>query len=121
MSESVRQWLRQYLKFSKKDRRGVLVLSTLIILVILATVVVDNIHLKSENDFSEFKKAIDEWEDKTENKTNHYSLFNFNPNTISEKKIDSLLLPRFVKKNLLNYRKAGGKFDDPKDLRKIMV
>ena len=96
-----------------------LLLSSLIILVIIATLIVDNIELSSANDFSEFKKALAEWEEKAETVTNYHSLFTFNPNTISEEKIDSLLLPAFVKRNIMNYRKEGGSFDEPEDLRKI--
>lgn len=119
MKNSFRQLSREYFRFSKKDRRGILLLISLIFIVITATIVIDNIQLKGKNDFSEFKKALAEWEPETEDATNYHSLFTFNPNTISEEKIDSLLLPAFVKRNILNYRKAGGNFDEPSDLKKI--
>lgn len=96
-----------------------LLLSSLIVFVIIATLIVDDIELSSANDFSEFKKALAEWEPETEDAVNYRSLFSFNPNTISEEKIDSLLLPTFVKRNILSYRNAGGEFDEPGDLRKI--
>jgi DNA uptake protein ComE-like DNA-binding protein len=119
MEKSFRQLLNDYFRFSKKDRKGVLMLLGLIIIVIIATIIVDSFQLNGNNDFSEFKKAIAEWEPETENSANNYSLFRFNPNTISENEIDSLLLPKFIKRNILSYRKAGGKFNTPTDLRKI--
>ena len=119
MEKSFRQLLKEYFHFSKKDRRGVILLGTLILLVISAIFVVDGLQLKSDYDFSEFKKALQKWEQVENTVTSNYSLFNFNPNTISEQQIDSLQLPRFVKNNLLNYRKAGGKFKRPEDIRKI--
>lgn len=119
MKNSFRQLLREYFRFSNKDRRGILLLISLIFIVITATIVIDNIQLKGKNDFSEFKKALSEWGTEAEEAANYHSLFTFNPNTISEEKIDSLLLPAFVKRNILNYRKAGGNFDDPTDLKKI--
>ena len=119
MEKSFRQLLKEYFHFSKKDRRGVILLGTLIFLVISAIFLVDGLQLKSDYDFSEFKKALHDWEQEENTVTSNYSLFNFNPNTISEQQIDSLQLPRFVKNNLLNYRKAGGKFKRPEDIRKI--
>ena len=47
------------------------------------------------------------------------ALFNFDPNTISELGLDSLNLPDFVKGNIINYRKANGRFKEVADLRKI--
>jgi DNA uptake protein ComE-like DNA-binding protein len=46
-------------------------------------------------------------------------LFQFDPNTIGVKKLDSLNIPEFIKKNLINYRKAGGVFKNANDFRKI--
>lgn len=119
MEKSFRQLIREYFHFSKKDRRGVILLGSLILLVIFGVFVVDDLQLKSGYDFSEFKKSLQEWEQETNARASQNSLFSFNPNTISEERIDSLLLPRFVKNNILNYRKAGGKFNRPEDVRKI--
>jgi hypothetical protein len=38
----------------------------------------------------------------------HFSAFD--PNTITPEMLDSLDLPENIKRNILNYRKAGGKF-----------
>ncbi|MFW5821894.1 MAG: helix-hairpin-helix domain-containing protein [Tangfeifania sp.] len=119
MEKSFRQLLKEYFHFSKKDRRGIIALSALIFLVIVLVIVVDGLQFKADSDFSEFKKALQAWEEENSTEIQQHSLFSFNPNTISEQRIDSLQLPRFVKNNILNYRKAGGKFDSLKDVRKI--
>lgn len=119
MEKSFRQLLREYFQFSKKDRRGVLLLGSLILLVLAGIIVADNFQLKEEYDFTEFKKALQEWEQEGKTETRQNSLFSFNPNTISKQQIDSLQLPPFVKNNIMSYRNAGGKFDNPEDVRKI--
>lgn len=119
MEKPFRQLLKEYFHFSKKDRRGIIALAVLIFLVILLVFIVDGFQLNAESDFSEFKKALQAWEEENSTEIQQHSLFSFNPNTISEQRIDSLQLPRFVKNNILNYRKAGGKFDSPEDVRKI--
>jgi DNA uptake protein ComE-like DNA-binding protein len=119
MEKSFRQLLREYFYFSKKDRRGVLLLGTIIVLVIAGIFIADTIQLNQEYDFSEFKAAIKKWDQEKTADVGLNSLFSFNPNNITEEALDSLLLPRFVKSNILSYRKAGGKFYRSEDVRKI--
>jgi len=47
------------------------------------------------------------------------SLFVFDPNTISADSLHLLNLSGFAKENLLKFRKAGGKFKEVSDLKKI--
>jgi DNA uptake protein ComE-like DNA-binding protein len=119
MEKSFRQILREYFSFSKKDRNAVLVLAAGIILFIAATLIVRNTTLKPDSDFSEFIKILEAWEIQPENSSVSKRLFRFNPNTISEEALDSLNLPVFVKRNILSYRAAGGKFNTANDLRRI--
>ncbi|MBN1986026.1 MAG: helix-hairpin-helix domain-containing protein [Prolixibacteraceae bacterium] len=113
-------FIKKYFTFSKKDRNGIIVLVVLILFAILTGIVVDYIPVNDEVDYSEFEKAFNEWEMAKENNTqNNQTLFPFNPNTISETSLDSLLLPEYVKRNLINYRKAGGKIKTVSGFRKI--
>ena len=120
MSHPFKQWFKQYFDFSKKDRNAIVILSISILIILLLNIILDHIEMKSDFDHSEFEKALLEWEqfDK-ENGKSHQFLFSFDPNTISEKKLDTLLLADFIKRNLLSYRKAGGKITSKEDLRKI--
>ena len=112
--------VKKYFTFSKKDRNGIIVLVILILFAILTGIIVDYIPSSNQVDYSEFEKALNKWE-QTEagDFRNNQSLFPFNPNTISETSLDSLLLPEYVKRNLINYRKAGGKIKTVSGFRKI--
>lgn len=120
MSTPFKHWIKQYLYFSKKDRNAIIILSSFILIMIIGIFIIDNIQLKSQYDYTEFEKALEEWENsKTKSEISNQTLFAFNPNSISEQKLDSLLIPDFVKRNIVNYRKAGGRFASPSDFRKI--
>jgi DNA uptake protein ComE-like DNA-binding protein len=87
----------------------------------VANVIVQNIEYKSNTDFTEFKEMIAEWEntEAAHVKEQQNVFFDFDPNRITERRLDSLTLPIYVKQNILKYRKAGAVFKTPFDLRKI--
>lgn len=114
-----KQWVKQFLNFSKKDRNAVVTLSILILLVLTGHIVVNHVHLHSDLNHTEISKALTEWNKLKEQHVKKYAMFRFNPNTISAQKLDSLQIPDFVKRNIVSYRKAGGKFKKPEDLKKI--
>ena len=116
----VKQWLKLNLSFSKKDRNAIIFLSILILLTLAVYIIADYIQFDSKQDYSEYKQMLEEWQSrKSEPLDNNEKLFVFNPNTITKTELDSLLLPRFVKQNILSYRKAGGTFSNRADVRKI--
>jgi len=119
MEKPFRQLVKEYFRFSKKDRNGIIVLVVLILLLISGIIIVNNLNLKANYDFSEFKEALEEWERTKKSELKSKRLFAFNPNTITKEQLDSLSIPEFVKNNLLSYRSAGGKFEAPTDLAKI--
>lgn len=117
---SFRHWYKQYHKFSKKDRNGIMVLSILIVCVIIINILSGVIKPKTNYDYSEFERAISEWEQSQGANNQEYNiLFRFNPNTITPAGLDSLALPSNVKRNLLSYREAGGRIRSADDFRKI--
>jgi DNA uptake protein ComE-like DNA-binding protein len=120
MSKFSNKWIKSYFYFSKKDRNGIIVLVVLILIVFLVNILIDYVPGENKYDYSEFEKALNEWENpEQDNLQKTQSLFAFDPNTISEPSLDSLFLPGYVKRNLLNYRKAGGKIKTVPDFRKI--
>ncbi len=119
MNLTNRHLLKQYFNFSRKDRNAILILCSLILLAISGNFIADRIQLNSRSDFTEIEKAIQEWENQKMMGSSYRFLFNFDPNSISEEKLDSLLLPEFVKDNIVNYREAGGRFNTPADIQKI--
>jgi DNA uptake protein ComE-like DNA-binding protein len=119
MGKPFRQIVREYFNFSKKDRNAVLALAAIIILFIAARLIVRNIELEPDSDFSEIIRILENWEIQTESSPATKHLFRFNPNTISGEALDSLDLPAFVKRNILSYKAAGGKFNAADDLLRI--
>lgn len=117
--KTFKQWLNNYLSFSKKDRNAIITLGSLILLVFAGHFIIDNINLSSPLNHEKARQAINEWNRLKKQGKRQYSLFEFNPNTISAEQLDSLLLPEFVKRNILSYRNAGGKFNKTSDVRKI--
>lgn len=113
-------WLNNYNEFSKSDRKAILILCILILISILANVVVENIQPKSKYNNEVYEKMIKNLEmPGNEYKIQNKSLFIFDPNTIDANTMDSLDIPQFIKRNIISYRKSGGKFSSPNDIRKI--
>lgn len=109
---------REFLAFSRSDRNGILILASLIVLVLIANYFVKNLERENNADFSEIKAAIEKWE-RDKQVVPEVILFDFDPNTITKAKLDSLTIPTFIKQNLINYREAGGVYKTGSDLRKL--
>lgn len=113
-------WLNNYNNFSKGDRNTILILSIFILLLFIGIIVVDNIQPKSKYDYEQYQLMLNALEaPKTESTQKRESLFIFDPNTITAEMMDSLDLPGFVKRNIISYRKAGGRFSSSADMKKI--
>jgi DNA uptake protein ComE-like DNA-binding protein len=119
MEKSFRQLLKNYFSFSRSDRNAVIMVSILLTLTILGHLAVSLFEVKPENDFFEIEQAFNQLKKEKPDDPGFKNLFRFNPNTISETELDSLDIPAFVKRNMLNYRKAGGVFKRPEDIRRI--
>jgi len=118
MNRNFKRFWKAYNEYSKSDRNAILILSVLILISVTATVIVKSIHIESKYDYAGFEELLSEWENqKSENEGK--VLFAFNPNTITSESLDSLDLPGNIKRNILNYRNAGGKFYKPDQIRKI--
>lgn len=113
-------WLNNYNEFSKSDRKAILILCILILISILTIFIIENIQPKSNYNSSDYENMLNELETPVNSYTSQKkSLFVFDPNTIDNQTFDSLNLPQFIKRNIISYRKSGGKFSSPNDIRKI--
>jgi len=121
MSHSWRKIVRGFMSFQRSDRNAVIIIGALVLIVVVINTIVLHVQPKSSSDFSEINAIFENWEKTKSEKVVHEPiiLFDFDPNTISEELLDSLSIPKFVKQNLLNYRKAGGAFKSSSDVRKI--
>ena len=116
-------FLKEYFSFSRSEKNGVFILLAIIIILLA---VPKYLYLFQEEDvyydYSEFSKQIDELENsiKEKNKnSNKESLFYFDPNNTTKKQWKKLGLNQKQIKIINNYTSKGGKFYDPKDLKKI--
>jgi len=123
----IKEFFKEYLYYSKTERKGIIVLVALCLLVFI----LPRFYLffiKSEaKDFSAFREQMISLSDEEElilasakmEKAPDYRLFNFNPNTASREALLSLGLPSKTVSTLLNYRSKGGQFFKKEDLLKI--
>ena len=110
--------LKEFFVFSKSDRKGVITLSILIIVILTGHCLIKFAAFSYPADHSEFESAMDAWHSRVDSNSK-INLFWFDPNTISAGQLDSLSLPFSIKRNLIKYRKSGGRFYKAADLRKI--
>ncbi len=116
-----RKFIREYNNFGKGDRHAILILAAIALITFSVAIVIKHVDLFPERDYSAyFRELVKKFDERQSNEVDAgKSLFYFDPNTISKEELDSLNLPEFVKRNILNYRKAGGKFKQSEDVRKI--
>ncbi|MFZ5552553.1 MAG: ComEA family DNA-binding protein [Bacteroidota bacterium] len=128
---------KDFFTFSRRERSGILVLLSLILLVFTANQLVGVFYQNNiPADFTAFEKDIEEFEkgvllDLAENKKSEknnspkippkkkHVLHAFNPNTVSR---DELLEMGFSSKTssvIVNFRNKGGKFYEKEDFQKI--
>jgi DNA uptake protein ComE-like DNA-binding protein len=110
--------IKEYFNYSKQEVRGVLVLLILILLVFILPLIVETFYSKDNLDTSVLKDV----ELKTINLQKKEQLIiytNFNPNTVSYSELLKLGLSEKQAKTFINYRKSGGVFKKPKDLKKV--
>lgn len=118
MNRNFKRFWKAYNEYTKSDRNAIVVLSSLILITICATIIVKNLNPKTEYNLSGYEELLNSWENQKFDKKGK-SLFAFNPNTVTSETLDSIDLPVNIKRNLLNYRKAGGKFYKTDQVRKI--
>jgi len=120
MSENFKQFFKNYTKFSRSDRNAIIIIGFLILILLIAMIIVRNIQPESKYNYSDFVQLLSELEAPKKDSNSHKKvLFVFDPNTIGADIMDSLDIPDFIKRNIINYRKAGGRFTSLQDVRKI--
>jgi len=130
---------KDILDFTAREKRGVIILVGILLVVIGLKVFQPWSQEKEAIDFSAYESDIDRFEadlveDATTQNTNYrqqkstndrYAFnfetekFNFNPNEASKETMKSLGFSEALVDNILNYRKAGGKFFKTDDLEKL--
>src|SRR5690606_34727843 len=111
MGHLFRHKLRDYFLFIKRDRNGILVLMVLNVIFIAGSVIIKNIEFLPSTIDQEMTENIKLFEERQQVKKVSSVFFYFNPNKVDALQLDSFPLPDFVKRNIISYRKAGGKYN----------
>ena len=129
----MRKFIKEYFSFSRFELRIIVLLSGLILFSFLFRFFIP------VPDFQQFKLShedsilIDSFTrslqkinyDKEESNTLYEekewtcTRQSFDPNTVTFRKLEEMGFPQFIGNNLLRYRKAGGKFHEKSDLKKL--
>jgi len=121
MRDSWRKAYWQFFRYQKSDRNAVLILGTILLLLIVVIRVMPWLMKPEPSDFSALETLVDAMESEAtgSDAPSKLALFAFNPNEVPREQLDSLDLPAAVKRNILKYRQAGGRFKSRSDVRKI--
>ncbi|MBI4930608.1 MAG: helix-hairpin-helix domain-containing protein [Bacteroidetes bacterium] len=133
----MKQFLRDYFSFNRRERNGVFVLLSLILVLILYLSFADFFFTREKTDFSKFEKEIADFEavqkqisDSLSARNNYFTSFNtldadsaerfsFNPNNLPEEDWKRLGLSDKQIKTIKNYESKGGKFRTKEDVKKM--
>lgn len=113
-------WFNDTFGFSRREKRGIIILAALIIISLIANAIVYHYRVVSPFDFSDYEKEIDKLiaSGKTDSVA-QAELFFFDPNQAGEDELIKLGIPKKVAKNIVNYRNKGGKFRKPADVARM--
>jgi competence ComEA-like helix-hairpin-helix protein len=111
--------LNDYFSFTKNERRGIIVLLSLILVISFLPRLYARFFSNSQPiDYASLSPLIAQW-DSLKPVPIDTVLFKFNPNTATKEDFLTLGLPQKVVTNILNYRNKGGKFYKKEDFKKI--
>ena len=132
---SLQEDLKDLFSFTRSERNGVIVLSSIILIVFTANILYLALHKEPDYDYSAFQKEIDSFEaqkipiteNQYENRLNKtiierydsLKLFDFDPNDLNEETGLKLGMTEKQIKTILNYINRGGRFYDKDDFRKM--
>jgi competence protein ComEA len=129
----MRKFLKEYFSFSRSEIRIIVILSALIIFSFLLRFFIPVSEFQKFTLTQEDNDAIDSFIQSLEKvsyekkmlytplkKTETQPVYrNFDPNFVTSGELDEMGFPAFIRKNLIRYRQAGGKFREKSDLKKL--
>lgn len=122
---------KDFLSFSRTERRGILILLALIVLVLIAYWFIPprertaNTDEAFKEEYAAFKASLHERnqnrkaDDARRRPSREVVLVPFDPNTTDSAGFARLGLPPWMAKNILRYRAKGGKFRQPDEFKKV--
>ena len=115
----MKNFIKEYFNFSKREQNGMLVLFFILLVLIGANIFV-SVHKSNQKvDFSDFETEIDSFLVYQQTHFDDSELFAFDPNTASREDLLRLgLSPKSVN-GIMNYREKGYKFYKPEDIMRV--
>ena len=115
----MKNFIKEYFNFSKREQNGMLVLFAILLVLIGANIFV-TVHKSNQKvDFSDFETEIDSFLVYQQTHFDDSELFAFDPNTASREDLLRLgLSPKSVN-GIMNYREKGYKFYKPEDITRV--
>lgn len=111
-----------FLYYTRAERMGIITLCTMALLILFLPTLFPLFSEPQKVDFSDFKKALSklaEEKDTIQQEQLLGSLFQFDPNTASLEELKQLGFSSATAQTIVNFRKKGGSFKTPLDLKKI--
>lgn len=111
---------RDWFNYSQQDRRAILLLATLIVIaMVMLWIKPIWYHKEPYEAYTPDSLLLPPNHMVKEPEKRHISLHPFDPNTADSLELLSVGITPYVARNILRYRKAGGTFRKPEDLRRI--
>lgn len=121
----LRIWIRNIFGFSQNETNGFLILLPVLLLILFSNSIYKQFDDREEVTDQAHQAKIDsllkQWNFNPTpgvSETNIHR-FRFDPNTATLNDFDSLGLPAYLSRRIVNYRNKGGSFKKPEDLSKI--
>lgn len=114
---------REIFYYSRRQRRALLVLYSLCLLLVAAQIYLGHFVPLAKLDQEELDLFITEWRTQDSllhiHSTPHFKPFAFDPNLASDSIFAALGMPKKIIGTIMNYRRSGGRFKVPEDLMNI--
>ena len=115
----MRNFIKEYFNFSKREQNGMLVLFAILLALIGANIFV-SVHKSNQKvDFSDFETEIDSFLVYQQTHFDDSELFAFDPNTASREDLLRLGLSPKTVNGIMNYREKGYKFYKSEDITRV--
>jgi competence protein ComEA len=129
----MRKFLKEYFSFSRSEIRIIIILSALIFFSLILRIFFpapdfSKFTLTAEDNIAidRFIESLEKIEYKKQyiytprEKPGHLPQYRvFDPNLVTSQELEEMGFPDFIRKNLIRYREAGGKFKEKSDLKKL--
>lgn len=113
------KFIKEYFSFSKRERNGLIVLFTILVLIIISRIAINGFLENNQENFQEFENEIDVFLSYSSPDLENGERFNFDPNTATKEDFMRMGFCLKTINGILAFREKGWKFYKPEDLEKV--